>query len=109
LPSTRIRIANVASLIRATAVQFGSNGWKKLADEHDRENGREQGQQSFVPWAHDKITSAGTLRFHSWAKRCEISIMSIGPKTRKRIDQIWLRRKRDAKGNEIAHFTTPCI
>jgi hypothetical protein len=31
-----------------------SNGWIKLADEHDRENGREQRQQSFVPRAHDR-------------------------------------------------------
>jgi hypothetical protein len=50
----RGKIPDAASLIRATAVQLDSNGWKKLADEHDRENGREQCQQSFVPWAHDR-------------------------------------------------------
>ena len=45
---------DIASLIRATAMQLSSNGWIKLADEHHRENGREQRQQSFVPWAHDR-------------------------------------------------------
>jgi hypothetical protein len=39
---------------------LSSNRRIKLADEHDRENGRKQRQQSFVPRAHDKITPAGT-------------------------------------------------
>jgi hypothetical protein len=50
----REELPDFASLIRATAAQLSSNGWIKFADEHDRENGREQCQQSFVPWAHDR-------------------------------------------------------
>src|SRR5436305_1321360 len=56
---------DIASLIRATALRLRSNRWIKFADEHDRQNGRKQRQQSFVPWAHDKITPAGTLGFQS--------------------------------------------
>jgi hypothetical protein len=33
---------------------LNSNGWIKLADEHHRENGREQRQQSFIPRAHNR-------------------------------------------------------
>jgi hypothetical protein len=32
---------------------LNSNRRIKLADEHHRQNGREQRQQSFVPWAHN--------------------------------------------------------
>jgi hypothetical protein len=53
---------------------LNSNRWIKLADEHDRENGREQRQQSFVLWAHGKITPVGTLGFPSRRPRWPVPV-----------------------------------